>query len=366
MEAVLPTWPDWETEYLIGRGGFGAVYQIRRDVLGEEEYAALKVIRIPRDQSEIDDMRSEGLDKESITETFKDNLKGIVAEYSLMRKLVGCANIIHCDDVRYVQHPDGIGWDIYIKMELLTPLVKALPSAPRPIPVDTTLRVGIDICRALEICQSHGIVHRDIKPQNIFLSPNGDYKLGDFGVAKTMERTMRATMVGTLKYMAPEISFNRPYHTSADIYSLGMVLYWMLNQRRHPFMPLPPAKITAEVEEAAHVRRMRGEPLPAPDTGGPELSRIVLKACAYDPGDRYSTAAQLRKDLEEALESRAWEREPVVPVKEEATVDLPPKQNEKPKLAVKLDRQAICPQCGARNLTGSTHCKYCKTAIAPK
>ncbi len=360
MDAVLPAWPGWETEGLIGRGGFGAVYQIKRDVFGDVERAALKVIRIPRDQSEIEEMRSEGLDQQSITDTFKDNLKGIVAEYSTMRKLVGCANIIHCDDVRYVQHEDGIGWDIYIKMELLTPLVKALPPAPAPIPVETVLRIGIDICRALEICQVYGIVHRDIKPQNIFLSPNGDYKLGDFGVAKTMERTMRATMVGTLKYMAPEVSGARPYHSCADIYSLGMVLYWMLNLRRHPFMPLPPAKITADIEEGAHIRRMRGEPLPAPVSGGETVQKIVLKACAYDPANRYGTAAQLRQDLENALKDRAWEPAGTKPA---TASELSEELSGKWKKSGKADRQAICPQCGARNLTGSTACKYCKTPI---
>ena len=121
------SWPGWETVQLIGRGSFGSVYEIQRDVFGDIEKAALKVISIPQNASDIDELYSDGYDDESITSTFQSHLKSIVAEYSLMRKMNGCANIVNCDDIRYVQHDGGIGWDIFIKMELLTPLAKSLP-----------------------------------------------------------------------------------------------------------------------------------------------------------------------------------------------------------------------------------------------
>ena len=109
-------WPGWETVRLIGRGSFGAVYEIQRDVFGDIEKAALKVISIPQNESDIEDMYGDGYDDESITSTFKNHLKSIVSEYSLMRKLNGCNNIVSCDDIRYVQHDNGFGWDIFIKM----------------------------------------------------------------------------------------------------------------------------------------------------------------------------------------------------------------------------------------------------------
>ena len=145
------------------------------------------MISIPQSASDVAELYSDGYDADSITETFRAHLKSIVSEYSLMRKMNGSSNIVNCDDVRYIQHDDGIGWDIFIKMELLTPLTKALPSE---IPEETVLKIAKDMCSALELCKKHGIVHRDIKPQNIFVSPNGDYKLGDFGIAKTVEKTM--------------------------------------------------------------------------------------------------------------------------------------------------------------------------------
>ena len=288
-------WPGWTTIRLIGRGSYGAVYEIARDVLGETERAALKLITVPQSSGDIDELYNEGYDEESITRTFRDYLKNIVAEYTLMRKMNGSSNVVNCDDVRYVQHDDGFGWDILIKMELLTPLAKTIGNTYSEAQV---IRIGEDICRALVLCKKYNIVHRDIKPQNIFVSDNGDYKLGDFGIAKTIERTMSGTRIGTYESMAPEVYLDQPYGHQADIYSLGTVLYWLMNNRRTAFIQQPPALPTAAEKEWARRRRFAGEPFPAPANGSPELQRIVLKACAYRPADRYQTAEEMLRDLE--------------------------------------------------------------------
>ena len=288
-------WLGWKTVRLIGRGSFGTVYEIQRELIdGTVESAAMKVITIPQNPDDIEEMYGDGLDEESITETFHEHLKNIVAEYTLMQKLDGNANVVNCKDISYIQHSDGIGWDIFIRMELLTPLMRSLPEY---IDEKTVVKVGRDICNALALCKKYDIIHRDIKPQNIFVSTSGDYKLGDFGIAKTVEKTMGGTKIGTYKYMAPEVYNNQPYGSAADIYSLGLVLYWLLNERRMPFMPLPPAKILAGQDEAARQRRLSGEPLPVPACGSTELKRIVLKACTYDPKERYHSADEMLADL---------------------------------------------------------------------
>ena len=303
QEQVL--WPGWETVKLIGRGSFGAVYEIQRDMFGDVEKAALKVLSIPQNAGDIEALYDDGFDEESITSTFKSHLRSIIAEYSMMKKMADCVNIVSCDDIRYVQREDGIGWDIFIKMELLTPLTKAFYAEPTE---EDVIKIAKDMCAALIACKEHGIVHRDIKPQNIFLSKRGDYKLGDFGIAKTVEKTMGGTKIGTYKYMAPEVYNNQPYGTGADIYSLGLVLYWLLNERRMPFMPLPPEKVTTGMDEQARTRRLSGEQIPAPAHGSDNLNRIVLKACAFDPKERYQSAAEMLHDLNEGFGSEAEER----------------------------------------------------------
>ena len=293
-EVTTALWPGWETVRVLGSGSFGSVYEIRRDVLGEDERAAVKVISIPHSSSEIEELYNDGYNADSVKQAFHDHLKAIVGEYSLMRRMNGSANVVNCDDVRYVPHDDGIGYDVFIKMELLTPLAHALPER---IGEETVLKIARDLCAALCLCQKNGVVHRDIKPQNIFMSPNGDYKLGDFGVSKIMDRTMGGTKIGTYNYMAPEVYHNQPYGCAVDIYSLGLVLYWLLNERRGPFLPTPPAQMTLQMQEQARLRRLSGEALPPPAHGSDGLKAIVLKACAYDPAQRFASAEEMLEAL---------------------------------------------------------------------
>ena len=98
--------------------------------------------------------------------------------------------------------------------------------------------------------------------------------------------------------MAPEVYNNQPYGFAVDIYSLGIVLYWMLNDRRTPFLPLPPKVPTAMEEEEAIRRRLSGEDLPYPKNGSEALKKIVCKACAADPEKRYKSADEMLADLE--------------------------------------------------------------------
>ena len=288
-------YPGWETVRKIGTGSFGTVYEIERDLFGKKEKAALKLISIPQNESDIDELYGNGFDDASITAHFQNYLADIVREYSLMAEMKGHTNVVYCDDIRYVQHDDGFGWDIYIKMELLTPMMKALG---KEVTDEQVIKLGRDICNALVLCKSRNIIHRDIKPQNIFISNDGDYKLGDFGIAKTAEKTSGGTKIGTYNYMAPEVYNNEPYGHAADIYSLGLVMYWLLNERRMPFNPLPPAVPTASEMDEARLRRFQGEPIPAPAHGSGELKQIVLKACAYDPKERYQSAAEMLSALE--------------------------------------------------------------------
>ena len=294
IENTVPVLGGWETVRLIGRGSFGAVYEIRKTVLGDTERCALKHLSIPRDESEILELRLEGQDGESITRTFTSQARSIVSEYRLMMQLNNCPNVVSSYDVEAVQKDGGYGWDILIRMELLTPLKKYLVQQ-QDYPETETLRLGREIANALVACRRQKILHRDIKPENIMVAADGTYKLGDFGIARTAEKTGSATaQIGTYAYMAPEVYNGEHYGALADQYSLGMVLYWLLNGRRAPFVTVN----TAEEKETALRRRMRGEALPAPLNGSPEFKRIVLKCCAYDPAERFQSPEELIKALD--------------------------------------------------------------------
>lgn len=298
-----PLFGAWHIVRKIGAGSFATVYEIERREFGVTYKAALKAITIPDSPDEIQRLRLGGMDQAGIHAYFMDKVESITREVELMSKLKGNSNIVSYEDHQVIEHADKMGWDILIRMELLQPLVQVMKT--RSMARRDVIQIGIDICRALELCHKFHIVHRDIKIDNIFLSENGDWKLGDFGIAKQIEQVVsNQSRKGTYPYMAPEVYRGAPYGTGVDLYSLGIVLYRLLNHNRSPFMPPYPQRMTYSDRERAFIRRMSGESFPAPDSV-PEgrLAEIVLMACRYNPEDRYSSATQMREDLQAILYS---------------------------------------------------------------
>ena len=287
----------WRIERELGKGSYGTVYEIQRVDFGNVYKAALKVITVPQSEAELQSALAEGMTRSQAERYFYGVVEDITHESAIMSNLKGTANIVSYEDHAVIRHENGMGWDILIRMELLHPLLPYVyqhPMARRDI-----IKLGIDICKALERCQRYNVIHRDIKPENIFISDSGDYKLGDFGIARTIERTTSGlSKKGTYSYMAPEVYAGKEYGFSVDTYSLGLVLYRMLNKNRGPFLPQPPDDITFAGREQALARRISGEPLPRPFYGEGRLGEIVLRACAFDPRERYSSPQQMRQELE--------------------------------------------------------------------
>ena len=296
-----PIFGSWHIARLIGEGSFGKVFEIRREDFGQTYRAALKAITIPESASEVRSMLSEGMDKASVRASFQSTVEELVKEFALMSKLKGNSNVVSYENHQVIEHRDGIGWDILIQMELLTPLDEYLRQK-KAVSQREVLQLGIDLCKALELCQKHNIIHRDIKPENTFVSENGDFKLGDFGTARTLERTTGGlSKKGTYAYMAPEVYKGEAYGPTVDLYSLGLILYRLLNGNRLPFLPAAPAPITYADRENAYAKRFSGAPLPPPAHAGGQLGAAVLKACAYRAKDRYASPSQMRQDLEAIL-----------------------------------------------------------------
>ena len=295
-----PIFGAWKIRNLIGEGSYGKVYEIEREDFGVTYKAALKAITIPRNKSDIKSVMSDGMDEKSASTYFRGFVEEMTKEFAIMDKLKGNSYIVNYEDHIVIEHKDEIGWDVLIRMELLTPLNDYLEN--HKLSKNEVVQFGIDLCKALEICGKYDIIHRDIKPENIFVSDLGTFKLGDFGIARVAEKTTGAsTKVGTVAYMAPEVLRGEKYSKNVDIYSLGLVLFRLLNNNRLPFLPPAPEQITYTIREEANARRYKGEALPAPSQADAELSSIILKATAFDPSKRYQNASQMREDLERYL-----------------------------------------------------------------
>lgn len=293
---INQVWPEWHEESVLGEGSFGKVYRAKRVEYGRTFYSAIKVISVPKTQQEVKNARAQGMNDSEIYNYFQSLVDNLLNEITLMDNLKGAKNIVGIDDYKIIEHEGEIGWDIFIRMELLTAF-DSFVSNPEFSQKDV-IRLGVDICSALEVCEQNYIIHRDIKPDNIFVSRFGEYKLGDFGIARKLEATQaNLSRKGTLNYMAPEVYKSEEYGASVDIYSLGLVLYTLLNNNRIAFLPPYPQPITYRDNEEALSRRLSGAPLDPPCNASASLGAAILKACAYRPEDRYATATEFKNAL---------------------------------------------------------------------
>lgn len=294
---INQVWPEWNEDCVLGEGSFGKVYRAKRmEYGGRTFYSAIKVISVPKNQQEIKTARSQGMNDEAIYNYFRGLVDNLLNEITLMDNLKGAKNVVGIEDYKIIEREGEIGWDIFIRMELLTPFDSFI-SNPEFSQLDV-IRLGVDICTALEVCEQNYIVHRDIKPDNIFISRFGEYKLGDFGIARKLEATQaNLSRKGTLNYMAPEVYKSEAYGSNVDIYSLGLVLYTLLNNNRIAFLPPYPQQITYSDNEEALSKRLSGVPLTPPCNASASLGATIVKACAYNPQDRFQTATEFKNAL---------------------------------------------------------------------
>ncbi|MBQ3201543.1 MAG: serine/threonine protein kinase, partial [Clostridia bacterium] len=293
-----PLFGEWKIEEKLGAGSYGSVYSAVRTEFGREYRSAIKHISIPANRDELRAVYQEGYahDEQSARRYYEQFLGGLLEEINLMYRLRGNTNIVTYEDHKIIEKQDIPGFDVFIRMELLKNLYEAMENMP--VTRQEVCRLGIDICTALEVLGKAHIVHRDIKPANILVNDLGDYKLADFGVARRMERSATVMSVkGTYTYMAPEVFKGETAGTGADIYSLGLVLYRLLNNNRAPFLPAHAENVSYADNENALGRRLRGETLPLPGLVDARLGEIILTACAYRKEDRYPTPTAFKQAL---------------------------------------------------------------------
>ncbi len=216
-------------------------------------------------------------------------------------------NIIHIYDL------GKIGDDYFIAMEFvdgkdLRSILNSARAESRPLPLGLALLVGSRLSSALDHAHRQrdfegrplGLVHRDVSPQNVLISYEGDIKLCDFGIVKAVtkaSKTQMGALKGKLQYMSPEQAWGRPVDARSDIFSLGSLLFEMLTGRR----------LFSGESEMSVLDAVREGRIQAPRDLDPrlplEVNALVLKALARDPGDRFLTAGEMQREIDGILVS---------------------------------------------------------------
>lgn len=248
----------------IGEGQFSKVYKIEQNVNGKIEEYALKYI----DYSTIKS------NPEAI-----NNLKN---ELNIIRIVNNNKNIIS-----YYNYGDNVNeGSIFIIMELLTSIKDYYQE--KSITQDEVVKIGKDICSALKVFHTNKLIHSDVKPSNIFVTKDGEYKLGDFNITVNGNDS---SYYGTPSFMSPE-AFKGEKSQYSDIYSLGLVLFSLLNKGKLPF-----ENDRNNVYKAIEIRNS-GKKIPRIMGIDKKLMNIILKALEFNKDDRFCDVDEMYKQLE--------------------------------------------------------------------
>lgn len=294
LRSRQPLFQKWYLEDTIGEGSSGTVYKITDN---EGNYCALKVIPVTMEK-EIHPLPAKEQAFLSEKTYLEEMTSEILSEVRVMQKLKHNTGIVKYHEYDELEAPDSASRFILIKMDLLQPFNKVLRIRESEFSEKEVITMGIDLLTSLCECRKHNIIHRDIKPSNIFVAEDNRYLLGDFGSARLLEKTMMASHTGTLAYMAPEIAAGQTFNSSVDIYSLGIMMYQLLNNRKLPF--LNDTFKFADIEAAVE-KRLSGAVLPCPENAEDELGKIICKMCAYSPKDRYTSPEECLTALKSYL-----------------------------------------------------------------
>jgi tetratricopeptide (TPR) repeat protein/tRNA A-37 threonylcarbamoyl transferase component Bud32 len=266
----------------LGEGGKGVVYKVRDTILN-------RVVAIKMLKSAV--TAGEGYSRfiREAQATAKLNHPNIVSIYDIGQE----------DETQFFVIEFVPGMDLH-------DLVKTSPDGRCDI--QTTLRIGIDVCKALQYAHAHGVLHRDIKPENILVTDESIAKLMDFGLARMLDQpgiTEEGTIVGTTAYVAPEIALGKGADTRSDLYSFGAVLYEMVTGNP-PFPGEDPVKIIF-----SHIHDYPVSPDKINPEIPPALTECIMNLLEKDPQKRFKSATHVLNVLKDIAESS--EREVLVP-----------------------------------------------------
>ncbi len=289
LKALEPLFGTWYVDSKLAEGRSSKVFKVYKTVDGVTEFLALKTVKFPANDRELSRVIESG--KYMTVGEYLDALEEAVTEnMNKMLSLRTNKNIVRFDNFRIVK--ESSCFYVVMLMELLSPFSEKVRADS--VTAERAVRIGLDLCAAAEGFRSIGIIHHQIKPENIYADSEGNFKLGDFGISNIAGRVRTEAS----PYMAPEVYKEAAYDTSSDIYSIGVLLYKLMNNNRLPFLPEFPKPVSLGDRELAFEKQMRGEHLTAPVKADGEMAKIIAKALAYSQSDRYFSPLLMKTELE--------------------------------------------------------------------
>lgn len=306
-------WSNWKiTEQIMTDIG-ETVYKAIKCEDEENTFATVKVITVS--PQIIFDDSCKNSDPDSIVTACRNAVDCIMNEIYLTDALGKVGTIVRIDDFKVIEKPDETKWEVYIRMDYVMPL--DLYISDKMLSEQEIIKLGCDICSALEICENRKIIHSNIYPGNILVDRNDNFFLDGFKAENLLRNVTKFERGGTFNYTAPEMFNSIKYTSKVDTYSLGIVMYTLLNRNRIPFLNPTKQLLTFAEKRNAVRRRLEGELIPPPLDASPELAEIILRACAFKAADRFESASEMKNAL------IAISKKPYTPIPEKEEEETP-------------------------------------------
>ncbi len=300
----------WSISSQLSSGELGSVFVLSHQDQNMENISQLKVVSVPRDLKDLMMIQQTVAD---VPAYINSVLSFVMEEVELMTRLNGNPHVVQYFDHKKDPHANGIGCDILVRTEHLLPLEEYVLTCP--LTRSDILRLGVEMCRALEDCHQKNILHRDIQLNRIYATKSGNFKLGDFAIPCVEASDLPSLGVEDLPhlYMAPELCKGEDYDHTVDIYALSLVLYQLLNKNRLAFVEEHRSWVTEGDLRKAQALRLSGASLPPPFFAKKgKLYKVLAKAAQPKAKDRYQSAQAFRRDLE-LLMPKKEDRIPLYP-----------------------------------------------------
>lgn len=305
--SLNPVFGQWYVDRQLGNGTDGKVFTIYKEKFdGTRETAIMKMLRLGENRNERKTFNLNEEAEEDISLGFDKIINNIRKNIETVKKADNGKFFIRYEDFELRKASDGKGRLILIKLEEGKSLAEVLKGFS--FTLEETYRLGINICQALQKCRSFGYIYPNLKPENILFDKDGRCKIGDFGSFSCLEPAKTSiSYKRTQYYMSPEFIRTGNINCTCDTYSLGLILYMLTNCNRLPFTEPYPENVTVNSLNESTNKRIRGESMPRPVHASDALWKIISKACAFRPNDRYFTPEQMLSDLKNALNNQPFD-----------------------------------------------------------
>lgn len=283
-----PLWGSWIVGETIRLNRFGKTHIARAMQNGKTYYSHIKHITIPLDNNNDISIEAVALKKCMVN--------SLLEEIKTSDSLKDFPNIHTYDEIKVIHGNNGVCYDIFMRMPPFKDLNEVL--CEKSLTEADIIKMAIDLCGALEITEGKNVVHKHLSPDSVFLNLDDKFIIGDFCCGEKLYTFYdKSIKLKALEYASPEEYNDKTINHSSNLYSIGLILYYLFNNCKLPFADKYKAELTSKEYEDIIYKRLTSDKLPKPINANDKISEIIFKCCDVKSENRWLGASDLKNTL---------------------------------------------------------------------